>query len=316
MFFSFKTHKNTGLMAVKLAAQGLFSAIVSPRTGSLPVLEFLSFYPIGTQNWDTLLARLAKESPAKQKRCAVLLNTAEYQSFALDSINVPENELKSAVCFRLNDLLDYPVESACIDVLTVPGDSHQGGNKQSLIAIVAKNAEIARYQALFATAKLNLTVIDVHEMAQRNISSLLELEGRGLAMLSFDQQGGLLTVCFGGELYLSRRLDVSLTDLYNEDAQRKQGSFERISLELQRSLDHFDRQHNYITTAKLVLAPLGSVAEELRTFLAANMYLPVETLDLASIIALDQLPELRQSEQQQMYFYVIGAALRCDEVLA
>lgn len=301
---------------MKLAAQGLFSAIVSPRTGSLPVLEFLSFYPIGTQNWDTLLARLAKESPAKQKRCAVLLNTAEYQSFALDSINVPENELKSAVCFRLNDLLDYPAESACIDVLTVPGDSHQGGNKQSLIAIAAKNAEIARYQALFAAAKLNLTVIDVHEMAQRNISSLLELDGRGLAMLSFDQQGGLLTVCFGGELYLSRRLDVSLTDLYNEDAQRKQGSFERISLELQRSLDHFDRQHNYITTAKLVLAPLGSVAEELRTFLAANMYLPVETLDLASIIALDQLPELRQSEQQQMYFYVIGAALRCDEVLA
>ncbi|MBI3713437.1 MAG: pilus assembly protein PilM [Burkholderiales bacterium] len=316
MFFSFKNNKDTGLMAVKLAAQGLYSAIVSPRSGSLPVLEFLSFYPMGTHSWETLLTRLAKESPARQKRCAVLLNTAEYQSFALDSINVPENELKSAVRFRLNELLDYPAESACIDVLTVPGDSHQGGHKQSLIAIAAKSSEISRYQALFAAAKLNLTVIDVHEMAQRNISSLLELEGRGLAMLSFDQQGGLLTVSFGGELYLSRRLDVSLTDLYVEDEQRRQESFERISLELQRSLDHFDRQHNYITTAKLVLAPLGAVSEELRTFLAANMYLPVENLDLASIIALDQLPELRQSEQQQMYFHVIGAALRSDEVVA
>ncbi len=316
MFFSFKNNKDTGLMAVKLAAQGLYSAIVSPRPGSLPVLEFLSFYPIGTHSWDVLLARLAKESPARQKSCALLLNTADYQSFALDSINVPDNELKSAVCFRLNELLDYPAETATIDVLTVPGDSHQGGHKQSLIAIAAKNAIIERYQALFAGAKLKLTVIDVHEMAQRNISSLLELEGRGLAMLSFDQQGGLLTVSFGGELYLSRRLDVSLQDLYVDDAQRKQGSFDRISLELQRSLDHFDRQHNYITTAKLVLAPLGAVSEELRTFLAANMYMPVESLDLSSIVALDQLPDLRQSEQQQIYFYVIGAALRCDEVAA
>lgn len=316
MFFSFKNNNDTGLMAVKLAAQGVYSACVSHRTGNLPVLEFLSFYPAGTQTWDALLARLAKESPAKQKQCALLLNVTDYQSFALDSINVPENELKSALRFRLNELLDYPADEACIDVLTVPGDSHQGGRKQSLIAITAKNSDISRYQALFSAAKLRLTVIDVLEMAQRNISSLLEQEGRGLAMLSFDQHGGLLTVSFGGELYLSRRLDVSLNDLYAEDEQRRQGSFERISLELQRSLDHFDRQHNYITTAKLVLAPLGTVAEALRTFLAANMYLPVENLDLGTIVSLEKLPELRQSEQQQIYFHVIGAALRRDEVAA
>lgn len=303
-------------MAVKLSAQGLYAACVSPRAGSLPVLEFLSFYPGASQSWDTLLARLAKESPAKKKQCALLLNTLDYQSFALDSINVPAEELKNAVRFRLNELLEYPAESACVDVLTVPGDSHQGGHKQSLIAIAAKNADIARYQTLFSTAKLRLTVIDVQEMAQRNISSLLEPEGRGLAMLSFDHSGGLLTVSFGGELYLSRRLDVSLNDLYSEDEQRRQGSFERISLELQRSLDHFDRQHNYITTAKLVLAPLGPVAEDLRSFLAANMYMPVEHLDLSTIIAMDQLPDLRNSEQQQIYFHVIGAALRLDEVAA
>lgn len=303
-------------MAVRLAAQGVYAACVSPRTGSLPVLEYLSFYPLGTLQWDSLLARLAKESPAKQMRCSLLLNTTDYQSFALDSINVPETELKDAVRFRLNEMLEYPADSACVDVLTVPGDSHQGGHKQSLIAIAAKSENIARFQALFSAAKLRLAVIDVQEMAQRNVSSLLELEGRGLAMLSFDQYGGLLTVSFGGELYLSRRLDVSLSDLYLEDDQRRQASFERVSLELQRSLDHFDRQHNYITTAKLVLAPLGTVSEPLRAFLSANMYLPVENLDLSTIMVLDQLPEMRESEQQQIYFHVIGAALRREEVIA
>lgn len=303
-------------MAVRMDAQGLYSAVVSRRIGTPPVLEFLSFYPIADQAWETLLDRLAKETPAKQMSCSLLLNQTDYQSFALDSINVPKEELKNALRFRLNELLDYSSDEATIDALVVPGDSHQGGNKHALIGVAARNQDIARYQNYFARAKLRLKAIDIQEMAQRNIAQLLEQEGRGLAMLSFDHQGGLLTVTFAGELYLSRRIDVTLSELLSDNEYRRQGSFERVSLELQRSLDHFDRQHNYITTQKLVLAPLGEVSEALRSFLAANMYMPVENLDLTQILTLDQMPELRKSEIQQAYFFVIGAALREEQEAA
>jgi MSHA biogenesis protein MshI len=308
-FFS-KNKKNLDIMAIRFGHDGLYSACVRHQAGGLPILEFLSFYPKSNQEWPTLLERLARETPAKQRQCLLQLNSNEYQWFALDAMNVPADELKSAIRWRLKELIDYPIESASFDVLTVPGDIHNAGRNQSLIAIVAPNQQLTTNQNLFVNAKLPLSLIDVPEMAQRNLSARLEVVGRGLAMLSFDASGGLLTVTYAGELYLSRRLDINAQDLDSLDEAARDTSFERISLELQRSLDHFDRQHNYITTAKLVLAPLGQAAVHLQQYLSANMYMPVEILDLANLLQIEQIPELKSAERQRAYFSVIGAALR------
>lgn len=305
-----KNKKNAEIMAIRLGKDGLYSASVRFPIGGLPVLEFLSFYPKAEQAWPILLERLARETPAKQKQCLLQLNANDYQWFAIDALNVPADELKNALVWRLKDLIDYPIESASFDVLTVPGDIQNGGRNQSLIAIVVANQQLALQQNLFAEAKLPLSVIDVPEMAQRNLSARLEVEGRGLAMLSFDAHGGLLTVTYSGELYLSRRLDITSTDLGSQDVRERDASFERISLELQRSLDHFDRQHNYITTAKLLVSPLGEVATLLQQYLASNMYLPVEIMDLAQILNLEKIPELKSAERQGAFLSIIGAALR------
>jgi MSHA biogenesis protein MshI len=277
-------------------------------------LEFISFYPRANKTWQEMLDRLAKESPAKNYQCSLLLSPQDYQLFAIDSLNVPAEELKSATRWRLKDMLDYHVDDATIDVLDVPGDKNAGGRSHSMFAVAARNKLIAERQTAFLSAKLPLSVIDIPDMAQRNISRMLEPEGRGIAMLSFDESGGLLTVTFGGELYLSRRLDIRLSQFQLSDADKKNQVFERITLELQRSLDNFDRQHNFITTAKLILAPLGAVAAELQAYLASNMYMPVEVLDLDTVLNLSKIPELSDSSRQQAYFMTIGAALRQEEI--
>jgi MSHA biogenesis protein MshI len=311
-FFS-RGKKNAGMMAISFGYDGLYSACVRHELGCLPTLDFLSFYPKSNQPPIVLLERLARETPAKQKRCALLLAMNDTQLFALDGLNVPADEVKSAARWKLKELLDYSIDEASFDILPVPGDQASNGRNSTMIAVVSRSALLRQHQELFLEAKLDLSVIDVFEMAQRNISVMLEPEGRGVAMLSFDTFGGLLTVTFGSELYLSRRLEVTLLELQKDNEEVRRGFFERISLELQRSLDNFDRQHNYITTAKLMLAPLGVVAEELRAFLASNMYMPVEVLDLASVINLSSVPELKSAEKQQIYFSVIGAALRREE---
>lgn len=304
--------KNGDVMAIRLGYDGLYSASIRRVSSGLPILEFLSFYPMASQTWPVLLERLARETPARQKSCLVQLNPNEYQWFALDAMNVPDEELKNAIRWRLKELIDYSIDAASFDTLRIPGDLTNAGRNQSLVAIVAANQQLASVQMLFANAKLPLNMIDVPEMAQRNISALLETEGRGIAMLSFDHYGGLLTVTFGGELYLSRRFDVRSQDLSKPEGAERDASFERISLELQRSLDHFDRQHNYITTSKLVLAPLADVLEPLRQYLSANMYLPVEILNLENVIDIVKIPELKSVERQHAFLSVIGAALRQD----
>lgn len=312
MNFFAKRQKNAGIMAISLAYDGMYAASLSHAPPALPVLEFLSFYPKALQTWSVLLERLARETPARQHPCALLLEPSDYQLLAVEFLNVPAEELKNAMRWRLKDLLDYPSEEASFDILVVPGDVSAGGRNQSMLVVAATNLQVAQHQQLFFDAKLALTVIDIPEMAQRNFSALLEPAGRGLAMLSFDANGGLLTVTFGQELYLSRRLDITLQHLLVEGDEERNAVFGRISLELQRSLDHFDRQHNYITTAKLILAPLGEVAEKLRQFLSTNMYLPVEVLDMATVLNLNKMPELKSAEQQQNFFNIIGAALRQD----
>jgi MSHA biogenesis protein MshI len=140
---------------------------------------------------------------------------------------------------------------------------------------------------------------------------MLEPEGRGIAMLSFGEDGGLLTVSWRGELYLSRRIDVTLAQLLDGDHERRHQSFDKITLELQRSLDNFERQFSFISVARLVLAPSG--ADGLQEYLASNLYTRVETLDLGQLLDLDAIPELREPARQQRFFVAIGAALRAGE---
>lgn len=316
MQFFRKNAKNKQLLAICLASDGLYSASVQWQNQSVPVLTFISFHPKANQSWSMLLARLLKESHARQSRCSLLLLPGEYQILAVDALGVPAEEVKSAMRWRLKDLLDYPVEDATFDVLDVPGDPNAGSRNHSLFAVVARNQHIAERQMLFDEAKLALSAIDVPDMAQRNLSALLEPAGRGLAMLSFDENGGLLTVTFNGELYLSRRLEnVRWSQLLQDDSEKRVSAFERITLELQRSLDHFDRQHHFINTEKLILAPMGEVGESLRAYLSSNLYLPVEVLDLTTVIDVSQIPAMLDVSLQQKYLMTIGAALRQEEVM-
>ena len=230
----------------------------------------------------------------------------------IEAPNVPREEIKTAVRWRLKDILDFPAAEATIDVLDIPVDAGaQMRAQQTIFVIAARNTVIKPRQQLFLDAKVELSVIDIPEMAQRNISALLEPEGRGVAMLSFSAEGGLLTVSYRGELYLSRRFDVSLEQLLETDHERKHASFDRITLELQRSLDNFERQYSFISIAKLVLGPSGVTG--LDEYLSSNLYTPVESLDLARVLDLSRTPELVDAAMQQRFFLALGAALRTEE---
>jgi MSHA biogenesis protein MshI len=242
---------------------------------------------------------------------STVLSGGHYQMLSVDAPNVPPAELRTAVRWRLKDMLDFHVDDATIDVLDIPVDKTATVRQHAMFAIAARNTIIEQRQKQFALAKIQLLAIDIPEMAQRNISALLETEGRGLAMLSFDEDGGLLTVSFQGELYLSRRIDVTLVQLLDTEHERKHARFEKITLELQRSLDHFDRQFHFISVARLLLAP--SPVTGLEEYLSSNLYTPVERFDLADAFDIKAVPGLAALDLQQQLFIALGAALRLEE---
>lgn len=295
--------------AVNLYANRIEVARVRRGLGERPVVDLCAQCESAGNHAD-VLQRLRRELHLDRHRCSTMLTGGQYQMQVVEAPNVPEAELKSAVRWRLKDFLDYPVESATVDVLPVPGPATPNRGK-SVFAVSARNETINTLMKLFAATKIPLRVIEIPEMAQRNLAALFETDQRAVAVLSFGDEGGLLTFTANGELYLSRRMEVTLEQLLGSSAEAKDQLFERIALELQRSLDHFDRQHNNVPLARVMLAPLPEEIG-LAEYLAGNLSAKVERINLGDYLDFHPVPELREAGLQNMHWQSLGVALRVE----
>lgn len=310
MFFFRKSAQKPGWLALSFQPSGVCVAHVQHMPGGKPLVR-LCMVSEGSPADGRALEKLAKDLHLEQYRCTLLLNFKEYQMLLVEAPGVPESDMKAAIRWCVKDMLDYKIDDATVDMLDIPPEPGAPAKGHSLYAVAARNETIQRLMAQSALADIPLSVIDIPEMAQRNMASLLEESGRGLAMLSFGDEEGLLTINYGGELYLSRHIEVALSHLQERDEAQRHAVFDKVTLELQRSFDHFDRQFHFITLGKLVLAPLSG-ADGLQEYLAERLYLPVEQMDLATELDLSEIPELAQPSFQAQCFLTLGAALRVE----
>jgi MSHA biogenesis protein MshI len=254
---------------------------------------------------DRQLERMAKELGFARHQCLALLPATDYQMLLVEAPNVPALELKTAVRWRIKDMLDYHVQDATIDVLDIPVES-SAGRAHSMYAVAARNDIIQACIERFTAAHIPLSVIDIAETAQRNIATLVEPADRGVALLYVDRNQALLTVTFRGELHLARRMDIGLDAL--EDGAGD--GMNRMLLELQRTFDHLDRQFPAAAPAKLVIAPTPRETG-LRGHLAQNLDIPVEALRFADILEVDAGLQL-EGDIAWRLFHVLGASLRYE----
>jgi len=308
----FRKPSTGSLVALSVQPDRIDIAKVSRNGAAPPLVEICDSVAKKNSNLETLQV-VRKDFRLDQSRCGTLLGANQYQLQLLDAPSVPDAELKSAVRWGLKDTLDYPVETATVDVVMVPAGPNSTARGKSVYAVSARNSEVESVMKVFLEARLPLQVIDVPELAQRNIAALLETEGRGLALLNFDEEGGLLTFTAGGELYLARRIEVGSQMLAQADPGRLEQMFERITLELQRSLDHFDRQFSHVPLARVMLGPLPENTA-LQAYLAKNLYVPVESVNLSSVLDFGERTEMHDPGNQQRYMSVLGAALRSEVV--
>jgi MSHA biogenesis protein MshI len=261
------------------------------------------------------LARLRKELRLQDYRCTTLLGAEDYQLLQVEAPAVPAAEMKAAVGWRVKDIIDYPLESATIDVLEIPGSQGAAAASPTLYVVAANNDAIRDCLKPFDTSEIELEAIDVLELAQRNIAALYEPQAQGVAMLAFYGGDGILTFTCGGEMYVSRRIEISLAELIDERSGEREQYLDRIALVVQRSLDHFEREYNYVPLAKLLVAPLPRDIG-LTDYLATHIDGVVEPIDLSEVMDFAAVPELRQRETQARYLPMLGAALRGEEAAA
>jgi MSHA biogenesis protein MshI len=313
MFPLFSRSRKPGWLTILSRGGKMTLAHGVRRAGSRPEIAFLESFAVEGNAREALL-RLKSVRGLSSYRCTTLLDEGRYNVTQLDAPTVPKEERKEALRWSLRDVVSYPVDSACVDVIDIPTDGLPG-RAAAVLVVSAGEQSVRESAAPFEKAGVPLDAIDVPELAQRNVAALFEDENRGLVFLRLDENGAMLTLTFRGELVAIRRSDMNTRQLGVADPLERERVRERLLLDLQRSLDNFDRQYSYVPVSRVVLAS-DPVIEGLAAELAENVYVPVQEMDLAKVLDFSGVPELSDPAFQARNLLAIGAALRDEEVAA
>lgn len=305
-----KTKKTAGWTAVDTGADGLYGVTVlapltrdgKPRVVKCGVIS-------GAVIDAGALTSLAKKISINGCPWVLSLIHKEYKILVVEEPSVLSSEIEDSVRWSIGSMIDYPVTEANLTWIQIPTQSLLPNRPPHLYVMAAKSEFIAQCVNVFQKAKINLQAVDIRETAQRNIAALTELPGEGVALIKIDKQGAQSTITFNGELYLDRYAEESSLGKGLTDADTKDRVGERIVLQTQRSLDFVARTLGFIDIKRVLLAPSPSNLD-FSDDLTQNLQVPLEKLDLASIFDFSQTPELMQQENQSLYFFALGAALR------
>jgi len=234
-----------------------------------------------------------------------LLDAPDYQLLLVESPDVLPAEMKAAVRWRLKDSLDFPLEEAVVDVFNIPEPARRTGSKM-MYAIAAKSAAIARQTAMLKSQTTRFDVIDIPELALRNLASHLPEAADGLIFLWLKADSAQLLVIKGRTLYLARDVQFSARRNAGDDEEAK---VQAIALELQRSMDYFESHYEQAPIGTLIIAPPDRTAQVLAEQLASQTGMRIQALELDRAL---ELPTGLAAPDRSALL-AIGAAMRDDQ---
>jgi len=128
---------------------------------------------------------------------------------------------------------------------------------------------------------------------------------------------GVFAITRDATLYLARSLEFGYEQLIRSTEQAGEFSdndfnpeFDRVVLEVQRSLDYYDRYFSQPNVAKIVLSPTEEPIPGLVEYLSRNTGVTTEILDVNDIV---DSAEPLGVQQQARCLLAIGAALRQEK---
>lgn len=240
----------------------------------------------------------------------LLLPGDDYHVLSFETPPVPAAERAEATRWRVKDMVDYPIEEACVDCIVVPAPNGEGEGNHSW-AVVAPRARVRDWMHRAKQARIELNSIDIPEMALRNLL-VMEPTPNACALLRLSSTGGALIVAWRGELCSFRRFDdLNIAHFETADIMGRQALIERLALEIQRTADAFERQF-YGTAIERVWVEQSVPDVDLVQQLAPHVSLRLHAFDLAERLEIDPLAQGRgeNKSKNRVSLLAVGAALR------
>lgn len=279
-----KLNQQKSVVGIEILPNGLALAIRSTRTSDLGTVEFLlregenNSLALSADDIAELLLPFVEKHNLNKSLCDIILPPKDYQLLLVEAPEVPQEELSEAMRWRIKDLISMPVEDVVTDVFTLPEDASRGGKKMVYV-VVAELIKIKAIVDAILSVGLNLQSIDIGEFALRNLVAKVD-ETRGSAVVRVESGQGTLSIYRNGNLYLSRhfKLDYDgglLTEL----------PVESFSLEVQRSLDYFERQMGQAPPGVMYICGESISEDKVTKELANGLNIPIKFFDIKEILS-------------------------------
>ena len=301
-----------GIVAISFLKQGIAIAIADFTETNDVKLRHCEFIPSSKQQ--QRLEKLIKDYNLIEFDCHLLLTSDHYRIINIEAPIVADDEMKEAVRWKLNDLIDVPVDQAEIDFFFMPPAKHTSA-AQMLNAIASSSEVLKKLLEPCFAAELNIKVIDIQETALRNLAVLLPENERGIALLHLQKNSGMIIIQKNGMIYLSRKLNTGFeqlglldTDSVSEENQSTD-QLNNLTLEIQRSLDYVESFYGLPPISGLAVIPLEKNTQKLLDFFNMNQGITARIMDISATMELDFL---LNDATQSICSPVIGATLRYE----
>lgn len=315
MFSFLKRARIAGLRAgIAVSDQAISVALVKRAIGRKPVVVSCVAESATEGFADATLERVLHDLELGRTPVSAVIGAGDYQIVQVEAPDVPPAELRQATRWRLRDQFDFPIDSATIDLFDAPANSRRG-RARMLFAVAAHGEAVENIGAAVSRATPGFDVIDIPELCQRNLSTLLAQDQKGVALLLLREKFAQLVLTRNGLLYLTRRFELGQRGSVSVDPDAAGDDRDApidpasLALELQRSLDYYESHFDQSAIGDLVIAPGGARAVALATALSSETGLRVSTLDLADCLDVAEGVSVPEGWLSCM---AIGAALRAD----
>ncbi|MCH8550793.1 MAG: hypothetical protein LAT62_02575 [Natronospirillum sp.] len=293
----------------------LLAHVVPGRRPAIKRLQQVPYRDISAEQ----LRDIAKASRLRSQPWVWILPHDAYQLMLVDVPDVPEEEIRSALRWRVKDLISFPLEEAAVDTLMLPGEAFRGRSRMAFAAI-ARRAQTEPVESAFGRAGLRLASIDIADTALRTLSTYSSQHNAN-ALLRVEADQSFLCASYQGDLCLNRSLSLRLSDLVSPDeephAPAAEGGIaldtdtdvrlDTLALELQRSFDYFETQLGLGSLQELRLLTETPLESSLFDFLAKRFSLQAAPLNLADHL---DIPDTIDEAEVARFAVAIGGALQ------
>ncbi|QLF92459.1 MSHA biogenesis protein MshI [Pseudomonas sp. ABC1] len=291
--------RTAGLLGVETSPQGIAVAHVERTPDGVKLLH-CDYREVAPDGQAEALKKLVADNGWQGLPVNLLLHPSLYQMFLLEAADVPAQELRDAMRWRMKDMVGEPLEQVVIDCFTLPEDAYRGRSRM-VYCVAFNKARMLKCDELVRQSGLRLASIDITEMAFRNLGLLAGAEGINLALLRLRTSEGLVSIQNGADLYMARRIEHGLA--------RAEQDLSSMTLEIQRSLDYFESQLGKGYISRLLLLPMKQDGERTHDALVRDLAVKLQRLDMRELFPGQPQAELDEAHQA-FCLGAVGAALR------